>query len=63
MDQYESTKSGLGFFHPRMSKGGVIVMDDYRYEDCPGVMKAINEFYTFAIDSSTPYQGQFVIRY
>jgi len=43
-DQYQSTKEALEFFYPRMVKGGVIVFDDYEWENCPGVKKAIDEF-------------------
>ena len=41
-DIYDSMKAGLGFFYPRMSSGGVILLHDY--PNGPGVVKAINEF-------------------
>lgn len=43
VDIYQSTRAGLGFFVPRMVKGGIIVMDDLDYIVCPGVRKACEE--------------------
>lgn len=45
VDIYESTKSGLAFFYPRMSKGGIIISHDYRRVTCAGVKQAIDEFF------------------
>ena len=45
VDIYDSTKAGLEFFYPRMTKGGVIVSHDYRSLMCPGVKKAFDEFF------------------
>ncbi len=45
VDIYESTKSGLEFFYPRMTKGGVILSHDYNAISCPGVKKAFDEFF------------------
>lgn len=42
-DLYESTRAGLEFFLPRMNQGGIIVVDDYDFERCPGVRRAISE--------------------
>lgn len=42
-DFYESTKAAINWLLPRMVKGGVIVFDDYDWEHCPGVRKAIEE--------------------
>ncbi len=44
MDIYQSTKSFLEFFYPRMVCGGVMMFDDYEWRGCPGVKKAISEF-------------------
>jgi O-methyltransferase len=41
VDFYESTKACLDWFLPRMNKGGVIVLDDYDWPNCPGVKKAL----------------------
>ncbi len=44
VDIYESVRAALAFFYPRMTAGGIMVFDDYRSPNCPGVEKAINEF-------------------
>jgi len=43
-DLYETTKEGLAFFWPRLVEGGIIVLDDYRWKNTPGVTMAVNEF-------------------
>ena len=42
-DLYSSCVAFLDFVLPRLSPGGAIVFDDYRWEKCPGVQKAIEE--------------------
>ena len=42
VDLYESTRSGLQWFYPRMSSGAVLVSHDYTI--AAGVRKAIDEF-------------------
>jgi predicted O-methyltransferase YrrM len=44
-DLYQSTLDALTFFYPRMTKGGIIVLDDYEWPHCPGVKQAIDEFF------------------
>jgi hypothetical protein len=44
VDLYQPTLDSLTFFYPRMSKGGVIIMDDYGSTTCPGAHKAAEEF-------------------
>ncbi|HAI43542.1 MAG TPA: autotransporter strand-loop-strand O-heptosyltransferase, partial [Maribacter sp.] len=44
-DYYETTKNGIEFFYPRLAKGGIILFDDYGWDACPGVRKAIDEFF------------------
>ena len=44
VDIYESTKECIEFFYPRMTPGGVIVLDDYTTPSCPGVKPAIDEY-------------------
>jgi len=42
-DIYESTKSGLEFFWPKINKGGIVLIHDY---PCAlGVKKAVEEFF------------------
>jgi O-methyltransferase len=45
VDLYEPTLDSFKFFYPRMSKGGLIVCDDYGYASCPGAKKAMDEFF------------------
>jgi hypothetical protein len=43
-DFYLSVKLSLEWFWPRMVSGGIIVLDDYRWGNCPGVEQALEEF-------------------
>ena len=43
-DLYQPTRLSLEYFGSRMSRGGVIVVDDYAAEMCPGVPKAVVEY-------------------
>lgn len=43
-DLYQSTKHGLEFFYPRMTSGGIIVMDDYGSKRWSGVREAADAF-------------------
>lgn len=43
-DLYETTRDGLAWFWPRLVAGGRIVLDDWRWPNCPGVEKAVREF-------------------
>ncbi len=44
MDIYEPTIFALNFFDDRLVHGGVILLDDYGFETCPGIEKAVAEF-------------------
>ena len=44
VDLYESSYKALEFFYSRMSKGGVIVFDDYGWQYCRGIKKSIDDF-------------------
>jgi O-methyltransferase len=44
VDLYEPTLRSLEFFYDRMVAGGVIIMDDYGFQNCPGAHRAANEF-------------------
>lgn len=62
-DQYQVTKDALEYFYPRMSVGGVIVLDDYLWQNCPGVEKALLEFLPGkpeTLRSETAYQAYIV---
>jgi macrocin-O-methyltransferase TylF-like protien len=42
-DIYQSTVDGIKFFWPRLVPGGLLLFDDFRWKNCPGVEKAIQE--------------------
>jgi hypothetical protein len=44
VDLYEPTLDSMTFFYPRINRGGIVVCDDYGFNTCPGVTKAIDEF-------------------
>ena len=44
VDLYQPTLDSLIFFYERLVPGGIIVMDDYGFENCPGAYSAANEF-------------------
>lgn len=44
VDLYSPTLESISFFYPRMSRGGVILLDDYGFLSCPGATKAVDEF-------------------
>lgn len=44
VDIYDSVKQCLEFFTPRMTKGGIIVLDDYNAPTCPGAKVAADEY-------------------
>ncbi len=41
MDLEKSTADAIDWLRPRMVSGGVVVFDDYHWQNCPGVAKAI----------------------
>jgi O-methyltransferase len=44
VDMYQSYKEALEFIYPLMSKGGIIIFDDYKVESCQGATLAVDEF-------------------
>jgi predicted O-methyltransferase YrrM len=44
VDLYAPTRDSLAFFYERMVPGGIIVMDDYGFANCPGAHRAANAF-------------------
>ena len=62
-DTYFGTKATLDYIIPRLSVGGKLIFDDYQWDSCPGVKKALDEFMetnTVPV-KTTVYQHQFVI--
>jgi len=43
LDFYEGAKACIEYFYPKLPVGGIIVFDDYLWENCPGVKKALEE--------------------
>lgn len=43
VDLYEPTRDSLKFFLPRMTKGGVVVIDDFGFSGFPGCQIAVEE--------------------
>lgn len=43
-DLYQPTYAGLGFFYPRLSPGGYIILDDYNSPQFPGAGQAVRDF-------------------
>ena len=43
-DLYEPTKAALNFLWSRVSRGGVLIFDEYSIKDWPGETKAVDEF-------------------
>jgi O-methyltransferase len=46
LDLYEPIKGAIEYFYPRMSRGGVIVIDEYAVPRWPGAKRAVDEFCT-----------------
>lgn len=44
VDLFQPTHDSIAFFYPRMTKGGILLFDDYGYATCPGATKAVDEF-------------------
>lgn len=45
VDLYLPTKDSLDFFYDRLNPGGAILCDDYGFSTCPGVRKAMDDFF------------------
>ena len=44
LDLYQSIADALEFVYPRLTKGGIIVFDDYGFASCPGAKRAVDAF-------------------
>ncbi|MFH1345697.1 MAG: TylF/MycF/NovP-related O-methyltransferase [Pseudomonadota bacterium] len=44
VDLEQSTFDSIAFFYPRLSAGGVMLLDDHGYDTCPGARKAALDF-------------------
>ncbi len=45
VDMYTSVMDACEFFYPKMSKGGIMLFDDYKWNTTPGAEKAIHEYF------------------
>lgn len=45
VDNHGSYSKCLEFFYPRVAPGGVLVLDDYGEDCCPGATVAVDEFF------------------
>lgn len=45
-DIYKSVMDCCVFFYPRVSKGGIIVFDDYGFQTCHGAKMAVDEYFS-----------------
>lgn len=60
-DLYKSTAAGLRYFWPRLSHGGIMILDDWFWPNCPGVLQAVSEYFVSRLReanfrSEAPYQ-------
>lgn len=44
-DTYQAAKAAIEFFWPRLVPGGLLVFDDYGWEPCAGIKKAVDDFF------------------
>jgi O-methyltransferase len=44
VDLEQPTFDSIAFFYPRMSTGGIMLLDDHGYDTCPGARKAALDF-------------------
>lgn len=56
MDFERSTADAIAWLRPRMVSGGVVVFDDYRWKNCPGVEVAIAAACLPVVESA-PFQA------
>ena len=45
LDLHDSILNCCTYIYPRISKGGVMISDDYGYPSCPGARHAIDQFF------------------
>jgi O-methyltransferase len=60
---YESYKQCLEFFYPRMSPGGVILIDEYNDPPWPGCTQAVDEFLAGKPETITEVKSDNQVRY
>lgn len=65
VDLYEPTLDSLKFFFPRLNTGGVLVCDDYNFEEWPGAKAAWDEYFSdkeLSFQYEVPVGSKFLIK-
>ena len=62
VDLYEPHRDSIEFFWPRLTKGGVMVFDDYGSMYCPGARRAVDEAFAPTDVVESPSGQAFVIK-
>jgi O-methyltransferase len=64
VDLYQPTIDSFRFFYPRLKKGGILLCDDYGFDTCPGVKKAVEEYFENKPEQmlALPDGGGFIIK-
>lgn len=47
VDIYQSALDCCAFFFPRLTPGGRMIFDDYGFISCPGIRRALDEYFSF----------------
>jgi O-methyltransferase len=45
VDIYQSALDSCAYFFPRLAPGGSILFDDFGFDSCPGIRRAVNEYF------------------
>jgi len=64
VDIFQPTRDSLEFFYPRLVPGELFVFDDYGFDLCPSVTKAVDDFFLDKPERlvNLPSGGAFLIR-
>ena len=62
VDLYEPHRDAIEFFWPRLTRGGVMVFDDYGSAYCPGARQAVDEAFAPTDIVESPSGQCFVIK-
>lgn len=56
VDIYEPTYYALNYFSPRLRKHGIVIVDDYGFNTCAGVKKAVDRYLSECPDTYTRFE-------
>ncbi|MEK9175088.1 MAG: TylF/MycF/NovP-related O-methyltransferase [Patescibacteria group bacterium] len=51
VDIYRSVLDVASFFYTRMTRGGIMIFDDYGFISCPGAKQAVDEFFASRLET------------